>query len=84
MGKYDHILPKYNVFFKFEVGEIRKIRLWHTVIFVKNNESAECTNNKHRKPTLHSLIAKHVLEMSIKLKFQCEHLKRSNVLLWWF
>ena len=28
-------------------------------------------NKKHKKPTLHSLIANHVLKMSIKLKFHC-------------
>ena len=33
-------------------------------------ESAEFTNKKHGKPTLHSLIANHVSEMSLKLKFQ--------------
>ena len=37
----------------------------------KNLESAEITNKKYGKPTLHSPIANHVLEMSIKLKFQC-------------
>ena len=57
------------------VGEIGKIRLCQRVIFVK---SAKLTNKKHRKPTLHSLIAKHVLEMSIKLKFQCERFEKKQ------
>ena len=37
----------------------------------KNLARAEFTNNKHGKPTLHSLIVNHVLEMSVKLKFHC-------------
>ena len=42
----------------FVVGEIWKIRLFLTVIWYKNLESAEVTNKKHEKPTLHSMIAK--------------------------
>ena len=37
----------------------------------KHLESAEFTNKKHRKPTLYSLTAEHVLEMSIKRELQC-------------
>ena len=37
----------------------------------KNLESAEFTNKKHGKPTLHSMIANHVLEVSVKLESQC-------------
>ena len=33
---------------------------------------------KHGKPTLHSLIANHVLEMSAKLKFKCERFKKKQ------
>ena len=61
-----------------------------TVILHKNLESAEFTNKKHGKPTLHSLlyIANHVLQMSAKLKFQCVHVKKKNcfalVVLNWF
>ena len=36
----------------------------------KNLESVEFVNKKHGKPTLHSLIANHVVEMSVKLKFR--------------
>ena len=39
-------------------------------------ESAELTNKKKGKPTLHSLIANHVLEMSVKLKVHCVHFNR--------
>ena len=88
MGRHDHILSKYDLFFMFVVGEIRKIRLCQTVIFAKDHESAEFTNKKHGKPTLHSLIARHVLEMSIKLKFQCERFENKHcfalVVLNWF
>ena len=44
----------------------------------KNLESAEFTNKKHGKPTLHSLIANHVLEMSVKLKFQCVRFEKKH------
>ena len=37
----------------------------------KNLESAEFTNKKHEKPTLQSLMAYHVLKVSVKVKFQC-------------
>ena len=43
---------------------------------IKKLESAEFTNMKHGKPIPHSLIANHVLEVSVKLKFQCVRLKR--------
>ena len=62
----------------FVVGEILKIRLCQTVIFAKNHESAEFTYKEHGKPTLHSLIAKHVLEMSIKLSFLCERFEKKQ------
>ena len=46
------------------------------------------TYKKHRKPTLHSLIANHVLEMSGKLKFQCVRFENKHcfalVVLNWF
>ena len=80
--------PNMIYFFMFVVGEILKIRLCQTVIFARTHESAEFTNKKQGKPTLHSLIAKHVLEMSIKLKFQCEHFEKKQrfalVVLNWF
>ena len=44
----------------------------------KNLESAKFTSKKHGKSTLHSLIAKHVLEISIKLKFQCERFEKKQ------
>ena len=71
MGGYDHILSKYDLSFMFVVGEILKIRFCQTVILQKNIESAEFINKKHGKTTLHSLIAKHVLEMFVILIFQC-------------
>ena len=80
MGVYDHSLSKYDLFFMFVVGEIRKIRLFLTVSFAKNLESAELTNNKNGKPTLHSPIADHVLEMSFKLTFLYEHFEKKQSL----
>ena len=44
----------------------------------KNLESAEFTNKKHENPTLQSLIANHVLEVSVKLKFQCVHFEKAH------
>ena len=57
--------------------------------FLRDNlESAEFTNKKHGKPTLHSLITNHVLEMSVKLKFECVHFETKHcfalVVLDWF
>ena len=63
----------------FVVGEIRKIRICQTVIFAKKNlVSVEFTNKNHGKPTLHSLIAQHVLEMSVKLIFQYERFEKKH------
>ena len=84
MGGYDHILSKYGRFLTFPVGEIWKIGLCKTVTLRKNLQNAEFTYIKHGKPTLHSLIANHVLEMFVKLGFNCIRLKRNTVLLWWF
>ena len=42
----------------------------------KSVEIAKFTKKKHGKPTLLSLIAKHVFEMSVKLKFQCERFEK--------
>ena len=54
----------------------------------KNVEKAEFTDKKRGKLTLHSLIANHVLEMSVKFKFQCVRLKLeasfAMVLFSWF
>ena len=44
----------------------------------KNLESAEFTDKKHRKPTLHSLIANHVLEMSVKPRFRCVRVEKKH------
>ena len=44
----------------------------------KNVEYAEFDNNEHWKPTLHSLIGNHVLEMAVKLKFQCARLEKKH------
>ena len=72
----------------FVVGEIRKSGFAKQLILQKNHESAIFTNEKHRKPTLHSLLAKDVLEMSIKLKFQCKRFEKKQcfalMLLNWF
>ena len=46
--------------------------------FIKNIETVEFTNRKHGKLTLHSLIANHVLEMSVKIKFQCLHFEKKK------
>ena len=48
------------------------------VILHKNLKSAELNNRKYGKPILHSLIANHVLEMSVKLKFQCARYKKKH------
>ena len=54
----------------------------------KNLESAKFTNKRHGKPTLHSVIANYVLEMSVKLKFQCARFEKKHcfalVVLNWF
>ena len=55
-----------------------------TVILHKDHESDEFTNKKHGKPILHSLIAIHMLEKSVKLKFQCVRFKKKHFLFWWF
>ena len=55
-----------------------KIRLYQTVILHKSLDSVEFTNKKHGKPILHSLIANHVLEMSVKLKFQCVRFEKKH------
>ena len=44
----------------------------------ENLESAEFTNKKHGKPTLHSLIVSYVLEMPVKLKFQCVRFEKKH------
>ena len=45
--------------------------------FVKKSRKRKLTYNKHRKPTLHSLIADHVLEMSVNSNSSVYVLKRS-------
>ena len=51
------------------------------LILYKNLESAEFTNKKYGKPTLDSLVANHVLEMSVKLKFQCVRFEKKHCFL---
>ena len=46
--------------------------------FAENLEIEQFTNKKHGKPTQRSLIANHVLEMSVKLKFQCVHFEAKH------
>ena len=50
--------------------------LFHHVILHKNLESVKFTYNKKGKPTLHSLIANHVLEMYVRLKFKYVRIKK--------
>ena len=52
MGGHDHILPKYDLFFMFVVGEIRKIRLCQTVIFAKR--SRKCRIHQQGTREAHS------------------------------
>ena len=56
--------------------------------YIKISGSAEFSYNKHGKPTLHFLTANHVLEMSVKLKFQCIRFEKKHcfalVVLNWF
>ena len=79
MGGYAHIRSKYGLFLIFSVGEIRKISLCKTVILHKNLKSIEFTNKKHGKPTLHCLIANHVLKMPVKLQFQCVNVLKRGI-----
>ena len=55
-----------------------KIRLCKTGILHKNLESAEFTYNKYGKPTLHSLTANHVIEMSVKVRFKWVRFKKKH------
>ena len=75
MGGHDHILPNIYV---CSWRNTKNQALPNSQFCKKNHGSAEFTNKKHGKPTLHSLIAKHVLEISIKLKFQCEHSEKKQ------
>ena len=72
MGEYDHILSKYDLFLCLQ-QEKTKNPAFPSSHF-KNLESSEFTNKKYRKTTIHSLIANHVLKMSVKLKFQCVYM----------
>ena len=72
MGGYHHILSKYDLFLCLQLEKYEKSGFPKQLFLQESLESAEVTNKKHWKPTLYSLIAKHVLEMSVKLKFQCE------------
>ena len=42
----------------------------NVILHIKNLESTEFINKKHGKLFLHSLLANHMLELSVKLKFQ--------------
>ena len=55
-----------------------KNQAFQKVILHKKLENAKLTNKKHGKPTLHSLMANHVLEMSVKPKFQCSRFKTKH------
>ena len=53
---------------KYEKPDFAKQSFFHKKYRIHQQE--------HEKPTLHSLIANHVLEISIKLKFQCVRFKK--------
>ena len=61
---------------------------WESFLHEHLETNDEFTNMKHRKPTLYSLIANHVLEMSARLKFQCVLFEKKHcfalVVLNWF
>ena len=76
MGGYDHVLSKYDLYLTFPVREMKNI--WLCSHFANNLESAELTIKNHEKLTLDSLIAYHVLEMSVKLKFQCVRFRKKH------
>ena len=70
--------PNVIYFAIFLVGEIRNSRLCQTVVFAKkNHESAKFTKLETREAHSAFLIAKHVLEMSTKLIFQCERFEKN-------
>ena len=48
------------------------------VILHKNLESTEFINKKHGKVPLHSLLANHMLELSVKLKFQLVRFEKKH------
>ena len=50
----------------------------NSLFCIKNFESAEFIKEKRRKATLHSLIAGHALDMSVKLNFQCVHFEKKH------
>ena len=80
ISKYEDMIILYPNMIYFDVPSWRNMKdqaLQNSHLH-KNLESTECSNKKHEKPTLHSLIANHVLEMSIKLKFQCVCLKKKH------
>ena len=56
----------------------------HFCIKISKALNSPVVDRKHRKPTLQSVIANHVLDMSVNLKFQCVCFEGSIVLLWWF
>ena len=55
-----------------------KTRALKNSMLHKNAKSTKFTNKKHRKPTLHSPIANHVLEMSVKLNLQYVRFKKKH------
>ena len=67
--------PNMICFWRFQSEKYEKSGFGQ-VILHKNFESTKFTNKKHGKPTLHSLIAYHVLEMSVKLRSQCVCFKK--------
>ena len=72
MGGYDYILPKYDLFSMFVVGENEKLGFVKKSFLHKSLEVPNLLTKKYGKPTLYSLIANHVLEMSVKLKLQLQ------------
>ena len=61
--------PNMTYFYIFSWRNTKNQAFPNSQFCKRNYASGKFTNKKHEKPTLHSLIAKHVLEISIELKF---------------
>ena len=70
--------PNVIYFWCFQLEKYEKFGFIKQSFLHKNIESAEFTNKKNEKPTLHSLIANHVLEVSVKLKFQLVRFEKEH------
>ena len=72
MGGHDHILPKDDLIFVFVVETYEKSGFAKQSFLQKNTK---CQIHQQETREGH---AKHVLEMSIKLRFQCERFKKKQ------